>query len=367
VTTTDRAADRPAIAVCTAATGLTDPAEVEQVYAAASAPPPLAEPPAVARMYAELYAHTRHTPGLVAVTAHQDGELVGFGYGHPWSWAANTDGWSAELADRLGAAAAATLEGSFAVQLLAVAPEAAGAGLGRRLLGALLAAAGSPRAWLVTSDVDSPARRLYASTGWRELGRGPAAPNGAPALVLVRHRPDVALSPVDVRGADRPALIEFLVDGPWPFHVRSHPTREQVSADVDGGRYDDDAQALWVLADGERVGLGVLEDLADDTPMLDLRLAPAARGRGLGLPALRALTDHLFATQPARRFEAQTREDNVAMRRVLLRAGFVKEAHYREGWPVEGGPALASVGYAVLRRDWVSGTTTPLVWDDLTR
>lgn len=177
----------------------------------------------------------------------------------------------------------------------------------------------------------------------------------------------IRLDPVDVRGADREALVAFLTAGPWPFHVRTWPTREQVQDDVDGGRYDEDAEALWVLADGERVGLGVLEDLADDTPVLDLRLAPAARGRGLGLPALRALTDHLFATQPAaRRFEAQTREDNVAMRRVLLRAGFVKEAHFREGWPFEGGPPLASVAYAVLRRDWESGTTTPVVWDDLT-
>jgi len=175
----------------------------------------------------------------------------------------------------------------------------------------------------------------------------------------------IELSPVDVRGADREALVEFLTAGPWPWHVRTRPTPEQVAADIDGDRYEG-TQALWVRADGERVGLGVLEDLTDDTPMLDLRLAAGHRGRGLGLPVLRALTGHLFATQPAaRRFEAQTREDNVPMRRVLLRAGFVKEAHYREAWPVEGGPALASVAYAVLRRDWESGTTTPLVWDDL--
>jgi hypothetical protein len=45
---------------------------------------------------------------------------------------------------------------------------------------------------------------------------------------------------------------------------------------------------------------------------------------------------------------------------------WVKEAHYRESWPVEGGPALASVAYAVLRRDWETGTTTTFVWDDVT-
>ena len=175
----------------------------------------------------------------------------------------------------------------------------------------------------------------------------------------------IALRPVDVRGVDRDALATFLATGPWPFHVRTRPTHEQVDGDIDGGRFDD-AEVLWVLANGVRVGLAVLEDVGDDTPTLDLRLASAARGRGLGLPVLRAVTDHLFRTHPtARRFEAMTREDNVPMRRVLLRAGFVKEAHHREGWPVEGGPALASVGYAVLRRDWETGSRTPVDWDDL--
>ena len=178
----------------------------------------------------------------------------------------------------------------------------------------------------------------------------------------------IELTPVDVRGTDREALVGFLTTGPWPFHVRVQPTREQVGSTLDDGGYDGaDHEALWVSADGERVGLAVLDDVADDTAMFDLRLAVAARGRGLGVPVLRALTDHLFRAHPGvRRFEGQTREDNVAMRRVLLRAGFVKEAHYREGWPVTGGAPVASIGYAVLRRDWETGSTTPLVWDDLT-
>ena len=52
------------------------------------------------------------------------------------------------------------------------------------------------------------------------------------------------------------------------------------------------------------------------------------------------------------------------MRRAFRRAGWVKEAHYREGWPVAGGQPLASVAYAILRSDVQSGTTTPVPWDD---
>jgi RimJ/RimL family protein N-acetyltransferase len=64
------------------------------------------------------------------------------------------------------------------------------------------------------------------------------------------------------------------------------------------------------------------------------------------------------------RFEGQTREDNVAMRRIFLRCGWVKEAHYRESWPVDDGRAIASVAYAVLRRDWETGSTTTFDWED---
>lgn len=174
----------------------------------------------------------------------------------------------------------------------------------------------------------------------------------------------IALTPVAVAGADREALILFLTGEPWPFHVRQHPTRVQVESSLSDGA---DNRSLWVNADGDRVGLAVLQDLTEDTAMLDLRLTASARGRGWGVPALRALTAHVFSTVPtARRFEGVTREDNVAMRRVFLHAGFVKEAHYREGWRVAGGQSLASVGYAVLRSDWESGHTTALKWDDLT-
>ena len=56
-------------------------------------------------------------------------------------------------------------------------------------------------------------------------------------------------------------------------------------------------------------------------------------------------------------------EDNSPMLRTFQRAGWVKEAHYRRGWPVEGGEPVASVAYAMLRQDWENGTTTPVPWE----
>jgi RimJ/RimL family protein N-acetyltransferase len=177
---------------------------------------------------------------------------------------------------------------------------------------------------------------------------------------------EVRLVPVDVT-ADADELRAFLTSNAFPFHMRPRPTAADVDARIaDGDFAGPEHEALWVEAAGSgRVGLVVLDDLEDPGVMFDLRLAEAARGRGLGVPVLRALTAHVFRTYPhVTRFEGQTREDNRAMRRTLVRAGFVKEAHYRDGWPVAGAAPRASVGYGILRRDHEAGTTTPVVWDD---
>ena len=89
------------------------------------------------------------------------------------------------------------------------------------------------------------------------------------------------------------------------------------------------------------------------------------RGRGLGLDVLSAATDFVFTSLSAvNRFEGHTREDDIAMRKTFVRTGWVQEAYYRDGWPVEGRRPLASVAYAMLREDWPAGTVTPVPWDD---
>ncbi|WP_432135500.1 hypothetical protein [Streptomyces sp. bgisy154] len=52
------------------------------------------------------------------------------------------------------------------------------------------------------------------------------------------------------------------------------------------------------------------------------------------------------------------------MRRVFRACGYVEEAHYRQAWPTEDGTVCDAVGYAILRRDWRTGTTTLPDWDD---
>lgn len=193
---------------------------------------------------------------------------------------------------------------------------------------------------------------------------------GHDVIATISQVPHVTICPFDP-ASDADAIVDFLSTSTFPFH--GHPTVSEAEARarvLDGYFWASDRCGLWVVADGDRLGIAVIEDLEDigagGAPLFDLRLGDRFRGRGLGVAVLRALTSYVFELYPSlRRFEGQTREDNVAMRTVFVRAGWVKEAHYREAWPVEGSAPMASIAYGVLRRDWESGTTTPVTWDDL--
>lgn len=167
--------------------------------------------------------------------------------------------------------------------------------------------------------------------------------------------------------ADADAVTAFLSANRFPFHMNPAPTAEQAAARVaDGDFWSDESQGYWIHYGSEDVGMAVLEDLEEDSPVFDLRLAEGRRGQGLGVDVVRALCELVFTEMPeVVRFEGQTREDNIAMRKVFSRAGFLKEAHYRQAWPKADGSRAASVAYAILRTDWENDTVTPSEWNDL--
>lgn len=170
--------------------------------------------------------------------------------------------------------------------------------------------------------------------------------------------------PVAEDDADKEALAVFLTEDTWPFHGVEQPTRETVARWLAGSRFSGpDSRSFWVrTTDGaETAGLVTLQDLQDPTPLFDLRLRTAYRGRGLGTAAVRWLTQYLFTEFPKiLRIEGHTREDNIAMQRTFERCGFVREAHHRQAWPSSQGTVYDFYGYAILRQDWLNGTTTPV-------
>ena len=143
------------------------PSDVEELYALSTG----GGPADTAALFATLYDLALDRSDVVAVTAREMGELVGFGYGHRWLWSEQNDDWSTELARELGEDAN-RLEQAFAVQLLAVHPKFTHHGLGFELLKQMMVASAAEVHWLQLDDSDSPARRLFRRMGYRPLGDG---------------------------------------------------------------------------------------------------------------------------------------------------------------------------------------------------
>lgn len=161
------------------------------------------------------------------------------------------------------------------------------------------------------------------------------------------------------------ALAEFLAGDTWPFFLGRQPTEAEVHQRIAEGDFFGEGDVNFWMTNSrhEKIGLIELYQLDDLAPMFSIRLKSAHRGKGMGKVALQWLTRHVFENYPdKRRIEAQTREDNVPMRKLFREAGFVKEAYYRAASPTEDGGRVASVGYGILREDWLSGKSTPVRW-----
>jgi RimJ/RimL family protein N-acetyltransferase len=151
------------------------------------------------------------------------------------------------------------------------------------------------------------------------------------------------------------ALSQFLAASDWPFHHQTSVDASWVRGRIESGHFfGSSARSFWVRGEAEQpLAFGRIFDLEDVTPLIDLRVDAAHRGRGIGTLALRGLTAWLFSERPeAPRLGGYTRVDNLAMRRVFEKCGYLKEAHHRRAWRVEGGELLDCVGYAILRDEF---------------
>jgi len=159
-------------------------------------------------------------------------------------------------------------------------------------------------------------------------------------------------------------LIDWLTSDTWPFFVNENLETETVKTWVEEGIFTGIAnQTFWIILENNRIGLIRLHDLTDPTPMFDLRIRTDYRGSGIGKAALDWVTEYIFTNMPDKlRIEGNTRQDNVAMRKVFKKCGYVKEAHYRKAWP--GKINYNGIGYAILKEDWLQNKITPVDWND---
>ncbi|MBZ0201806.1 MAG: GNAT family N-acetyltransferase [Ignavibacteria bacterium] len=165
-------------------------------------------------------------------------------------------------------------------------------------------------------------------------------------------------------------LIKILTSSRWPYHSTPNITMEKVIEQLQNGYFTGEGRRTFIIyAEGTATGVIRLFDLGsgpedDETPLFDIKIIEEKRGRGVGKTSLRLLTDFVFNEYPNKnRFEATTRVDNTAMRKVFEACGFVKEAHYRQAWPDEHGNKYDCTGYSILRGDWQNNTKTEVKWN----
>ena len=155
--------------------------EVLDVYAEA-----MEVPRSTARTRRSILATHLERDGLAAVGAlDHGGALVGIAYGYR---GAAGQWWHDQVRAALDELTAQQwLDGSFEVCEFHVRPAHQGAGLGRELLARLLARTDARTAVLTTPDLDTRARRFYATAGWVDLVRDlrfPGDPRSFAVLAL---------------------------------------------------------------------------------------------------------------------------------------------------------------------------------------
>jgi RimJ/RimL family protein N-acetyltransferase len=171
---------------------------------------------------------------------------------------------------------------------------------------------------------------------------------------------------------EKEGLSEFLTGERWEFHSTPQITKEKVTVQLQNGYFTGRGIKTFVITEESSAAIGIIRlfDLGTDaasteTPLFDIKISSRFRGKGIGEFAVNWLKNFVFTNFPAKnRFEATTRADNVSMRRVLEKCGFVKEAHYRKAWPDVNGNKYDCAGYAILREDWESGNLTPVNFHD---
>jgi ribosomal-protein-alanine N-acetyltransferase len=167
----------------------------------------------------------------------------------------------------------------------------------------------------------------------------------------------VRLRPAQERDLEALGRIDTdpAVSEPFEWSGFRDPGGRRRRWESDGYLGSDDSLLVVALPDGAFAGIVVWSPIATSGPrggcfQIGILLFPEHRGKGLGTAAQRLLADYLFSTTLANRLEATTEVDNVAERRALEHAGFVREGVLR--------------GRGFVRGQWRDGAMYARLRDD---
>ena len=179
-------------------------------------------------------------------------------------------------------------------------------------------------------DHGRPRSGLYAAAGPGR--RGKVRPLSMIRLEPLTVRHAALLGPIL---ADAEALrFTRIPEPPGPGFA------EEWMARYERGRADGSADGFAILdaADGTFLGVALAPVIDREAREVELGyiVAPAARGRGAGTAALRALTDWAFAELGALRIQLIIDAENAPSRRVAERCGYVHEGTLRSSHLKQG-------------------------------
>jgi RimJ/RimL family protein N-acetyltransferase len=147
----------------------------------------------------------------------------------------------------------------------------------------------------------------------------------------------------------------------WVVRPATHEERQRLETSVGlSGSWHDGVLDLALDVDGELVGdLQARNGGLPGVYELGVELFPRHRGKGYGLEAIARITRRLFEREGAHRVQITTDVDNVEMRRVAERLGFVLEGVMRGFMPAP--PALP----AGSPRDYAMYALTTTDYDEV--
>lgn len=160
-------------------------------------------------------------------------------------------------------------------------------------------------------------------------------------------------------------LIKLYTQNDWPYHGNKKVTEEAIRSSFEEGYYQRDRETFWIIDDGVKVGLLLIQEVNDTIPLFDIRLEEKHRGKGYGVKVLVWLQDYLFGAKQKIRVEGYTRADNIGMRKCFVKAGFVKEGYLRNAWENADGSISDTVLYGAIREDWKNKCLTPSKIDEV--
>jgi [ribosomal protein S5]-alanine N-acetyltransferase len=153
---------------------------------------------------------------------------------------------------------------------------------------------------------------------------------------------DVSLRPLTPRDLD--ALWDARVGSVEPWADTSDAAKRKLRDRIaNSGRVAHGELLLGIVSDGRLAGeiQGRQPEMGLPPGVFEIGIEvfdPAERGGGIGRRALALFLRHLFEEEHAHRVQLTTDVDNVAMRRVAERLGFVCEGTLRGFMPSRNGP-----------------------------